>query len=112
MNRRLEKINNLVREVLAELILKEFCTSRDIIISLTHVETSEDLNEANIFISTIPNEKRKSVVETLNKEAYFFQGMLNKILRMRPVPRIKFSEDVQPVQAEEVEKILENLKKD
>lgn len=112
MNRRLEKINNLVREVLAELILKEFCTSRDIIISLTRAETSEDLNEANIFISTIPNEKRKNVVDTLNKEAYFFQGMLNKKLRMRPVPRIKFSEDVQPIQAEEVEKILERLKKD
>jgi ribosome-binding factor A len=112
VNRRIEKLNNLIQKVLAELILKEFCTTRDIIISLTYVETSEDLAESKIFISTIPNDKRGKTVEALNRGAYFFQGLLNKKLRMRPVPRIKFYEDEKPEQAQAVEKILADLKKD
>lgn len=112
MNRRLEKINNLIQKVLAQLILEEFCFSREMVISLTRVETCDDLGESKIFISVIPNEERKKIVEALNKEVFFFQKELNKKLKMRPVPKIKFYEDEQPEQAETVEKILEDLKKD
>jgi len=112
VDRRIEKINNLLQELLAQMILKEFCQSRDIIISLTRVETTDNLTEAKVFISVIPNEKRQPIVAALNKEVYFFQGLLNKKLKMRPVPKIAFYEDVQPVKAEEVEKILADIDKD
>jgi ribosome-binding factor A len=112
MDRRAEKLNNLIKRVLAELILKEFCVTRDVIISLTYVDTSEDFAESKIFISTIPNDSRKKVVNALNKDAYIFQKMLNKKLRMRPVPRIKFFEDEKPEQAEAVEKILSKIGKE
>lgn len=97
--------------VLAELILKEFCVTRDVIISLTYVDTTEDLAESKVFISTIPNNAREKVVAALNKEAYLFQKKLNKKLKMRPVPRIKFFEDEKPEQAEAVEKLLSDISK-
>jgi ribosome-binding factor A len=109
MNRRTEKLNNLIQKVLAELILKEFCTTRDIIISLTYVKTSENLFESKVYISTLPNEARKKTVEALNRGAAFFQKQLNKKLRIRPVPRIAFFEDEKPEKAAAVEQILSDL---
>ena len=111
MDNRIEKINSVMQKLLAELILKEFCVTRDIIISLTYIDTAENLTESKVFISTIPNDARKKVVNALNKEAYLFQKSLNKKLRIRPVPRIKFFEDEKPAQAEAVEKLLSDINK-
>lgn len=109
-NHRIEQVNSLVKRILAEIIEKDFCLSRDLLISLTRVESSGNLQEANVFISVLPDKKREEIVAALNKEIYIFQEKLNKKLRMRPVPRIIFIGDNKPEEAQKVETILEKLK--
>lgn len=107
---RIDKINNLLQKILAELIEKDFCVSRNVLISLTRVECSGNLQEAKVFISVIPDKEREDIVSVLEKNAWQFQEKLNKKLRMRPVPKIIFVGDDLPEQAQEVETILEKLK--
>lgn len=108
---RAEKVNNLIKKILAGLIAKDFCQSREVIISLTRVAVTGNLQQAKVFISVLPDEKRAAVVASLNREVIFFQKALNKQLRMRPVPRIVFVEDLEPVKAQKVETALEAVKK-
>jgi len=110
MNRRIEKIESLMQSVLAQMIARDFAVSRETIISITKVKASGNLQEAKVYISVLPDEKRDLVVNALEKEVIFFQRALNRKLRMRPVPKIIFVADANPAQAQQVETILENLK--
>jgi ribosome-binding factor A len=109
-SRRVERINTLIQSFLASHIQKEFCNTRDIIICVTRVETSENVQEAKVFVSAFPTETRAGVVRDLNSSIRTFQDELNKGLKMRPVPRIWFVEDKKPEAAQEVETILEQIK--
>ena len=111
-NYRIEKVNALIQEVLAELIAREFCESREVIISLTRVDASGNLQEAKVYVSVLPDQKQKSILGALNKRVQFFQAVLNRKLNMRPVPRIIFVADSKPQDAQAVETILEGLKED
>lgn len=108
---RVEKVNALIQELLAAYIAKEFCNSREIIISVTRVETSDNVQESKVFISAYPTQNRAGIVKDLNRSVRTFQDELNRKLRMRPVPRIVFVEDKKPEIAQEVETILEKIKK-
>ena len=108
---RINQVNNLMQKILAEFIERDFCSSRDILISLTRVECSGNLQEAKVFISVLPDQERQNIVEALQKNVSRFQQNLNKKLRMRPVPKIIFVGDRAPQEAQEVETILEQLKK-
>jgi len=107
---RVERVNSLIQRILANYIVKDFCTSRDIIISVTRVETSGNVFESKVFISVFPTQERAKIVESLNRNIAEFQNKLNKNLRMRPVPKITFVEDKKPETAQEVETILEQIK--
>lgn len=110
MPHRVEKTNALIQKILAQMIAKEFCASREIIISVTRVEATANLQEAKVYISVFPNEKRPAVVSALNRQIISFQKYLNKQLRMRPIPRILFVQDTKPEKAQTVEAILESIK--
>jgi len=107
---RIEQINSLIQQVLAELIARDFSVSRETIISVTKVSASGNLQLAKAYISVLPDCQREKIVAGLNHNIHFFQSILNKKLRMRPVPKITFIPDANPAQAQEVETILEQLK--
>jgi len=110
MDHRIEKIEALIQTILAEMIARDFRTSRETIISVTKVKASGNLQEAKVYISVLPDQKRDQVVHALEREAAFLQKTLNRKLRMRPVPKIIFVADANPAQAQQVETILEELK--
>ena len=109
---RIEKINNIIQKFLAELIAKDFCVSREVIISITKVSASGNLQEAKVYVSVLPDNQREKIMAGLNHNIHFFQSALNKQMRMRPVPKIIFIADTNPIKAQEVETILEQLKND
>jgi len=94
---------------LAGYIQKEFCATRQTIISVTDVQTTANIFESKIFVSVFPNEVRADVVKSLNKNIGEFQHFLNKKMQMRPVPKITFIEDKNPQVVQEVETILTQI---
>jgi len=51
-------------------------------------------------------------LKTLNQEIYELQQKINRRLKMRPVPRIRFSKERETAEAGRVEELLEKLKKE
>jgi len=111
MGKRIEQVNQLIKEELSQIILREIELPSGILLTLTQVETSVDLRQAKVFISVIPEDKREKVLEELKKNIYDLQQKLNKRLNMRPVPKIRFIEEKETVEAGKIEEILERLKK-
>lgn len=111
-NNRIEKVNSLLEREISKIILREIALPDGVMATLTHVDTTSNLIEAKVYISTFPEEKSGEVLKTLNKEVFDIQQKINKKLNMRPIPKIIFSKDENTKKAGRIEELLETLKKE
>lgn len=108
--RRLEKLNNLVKEELSKIIVRDLDFPDDTLITITHVILSPDVKYAAVFVSVL-GKSPKEALEILSKNVYNIQHLLTRRLKMRPVPKIHFEVDEEELRREKVEKSLSKLKK-
>jgi ribosome-binding factor A len=111
MNNRLPRVNELLKREIGKILLKEI-VFEDAFITITRAESSSDLSNANIFVSVIPEKQSEKVLKFFNAEIYNIQKLLDKKLKMRPVPKIKFVKEKMTQEAFKIESILERLKKE
>lgn len=111
MTRRIQKINQLIKKEISQLLFKEVEFPRDTLVTVTRVVTSPDFLESKVYVSVMPEERFKKILEILNQKIYELQQKINKRLKMRPVPRIKFKEEKATSQAAKIEELLERIKK-
>jgi len=109
---RLEKINSLLRDEISKIILRDFEFSPNILVTLTHVDSSANLIEAKVFISVYPDDQADEIVRQLNKNIYDVQYKINRTLRQRPIPKLRFLKDKESSKAGKIEEILAQLKKE
>ncbi len=112
MKSRIQRVNQLIKREISQIVLKEFDFPRNILVTITRVETTANLIESKIYVSVMPIEKFPEVFFELNKKIYGIQQELNKHLRMRPIPKIEFIEEKETKEAGRIEKILEEIKKE
>ena len=110
MSKRIQRVNQLIKKELSQILLREVDFPKDILVTVTRVDTSPNLIESKVFISTVPEDKAQRALKTLNQKIYELQQKINRRLKMRPVPRIRFSEERETAEAGRIEEILEKLK--
>ena len=110
MSDRVQRVNSLIKTELSKILIKEVDFSKNVLITITQVQTSSNIIEANVYISVLPEEQTDKVFQVLNKIIHSVQQDLNKRLRMRPVPKIKFLREHRTVEAAKVEELLEEIK--
>jgi ribosome-binding factor A len=110
LSKRVERVNSLLEHELSKILLKDFDFSPEVLVTLTRVEATPNLIEAKVYVSVFPDEKADKIIETLNKGIYSIQQKINKLLKMRPVPKIRFVKEEQIAEAAKIEGILEKLK--
>ena len=108
MTNRIDKVNSLLEHEISKIISRDF-NFPNILVTLTRVETTANLIEARTYISVLPDEKVSKILETLNKGVYEVQKKINKIVNMRPVPKIIFVADKTVSSASRIEEILNKL---
>ena len=111
MSNRLEKVNSLLEQEIGKIIARDFHFP-NVLITLTHVDATANLIEARAYISVMPEEKSDTVITTMNKGVYNVQQKINKLLNMRPIPKIIFVQDKITSEAAKVEELLAKLKKE
>jgi ribosome-binding factor A len=109
MSFRIQQINELIRNHVAEIITREIDLKPGVFLTVAHVDTSPDLRYTHIFVSVFPEKESEYVLKTLEKEIYHIQGKMNKKLSLHPLPRIKFEIDITEVKADKIEKILKEI---
>jgi ribosome-binding factor A len=107
---RIEKINSLLEHEISKILLKDFAFSPEVLVTLTHVEATGNLIEAKTYISVFPENRSEGVLNALNKSVYDVQYQINRTLKMRPIPKIKFVKDNSVSKADRIEKLLHEAK--
>lgn len=95
MSNRIEKVNSLLQHEIGKIILRDFAFSPEILVTLTRVDTTANLIEAKAYISVFPEVKAEGIINALNKSVYDIQYKINRTLKMRPIPRIKFVKETE-----------------
>jgi ribosome-binding factor A len=112
MPKRIERINELIKEIISKLILEEIEFSPGILVTVTRVETANDLLDTNVFISVLPDSDRFKTVVYLKKKTGFLQWKMNELLNMKPLPRLSFLEEKETAEAGRIEELLAQLKRE
>lgn len=91
-NRRLSRVNELIREELSELLRTEVRDSRIApVTSLTQVEITPDLHLARIFVSVLGDAYAKAAtIEGLQAAAGFLQRELKRRITLKHIPTLTF----------------------
>jgi len=109
MPSRIEKINELIKRYLGEIMTQELDLKSGVFITISKVDTTPDLRYTRVFISVFPEKDIDYAMKTLKKEIYKLQGMLNRKLAMKPLPKIEFKVDLTEAKADEIEKLLKEI---
>ncbi len=107
---RIEKVNELLRHEISQLLLKEVDFS-NVLVTITNVDTSPDLRQAKIKICVMPTDKSEEVMKVIQRNIFDLQQELNKKLHMKPVPKMIFEIDKVEVKAQELEEVLRRVEK-
>ena len=95
MSRRVERINQLIRKELSEMLQRQVKDPRlGSFVSINEVSASPDLKHARVFVSSFDDTvDRAEILSRLKAASGFFRGELGNKLRLRFAPELLFSWD-------------------
>jgi ribosome-binding factor A len=109
MPTRVNRVNELIRTTVAEIIAREVELPLGNFVTVAKVDTTRDLRYARVFVSVFPEKNFGRALELLRKSLYLIQGALNKKLHMKPLPRLEFIADKTEAEADKIENILKEI---
>ena len=109
---RQERINELIRKNIGDILVKEVALKAGVLATVTKVDVQPDLRQARIGLSVFPEGEEEYALETLRKEIYRIQGILNEKIATNPLPRIRFFLDKTASQANQVEVLLMQIERE
>ncbi len=111
MTRRTERLNDLIREEISELLRRKVKDPRlDCFLTVTMVSTSPDLKHAQVFVSVMGSEvEKREAMEGLASASGFFHRKLMECLSIRRVPQLSFHRDDSIEQAAHVLNLMKEV---
>ncbi len=102
-------MNQLLKKELGSILSREMVFPDDCLVSISRVEATPNLQQARIYITVFPADKKREVIDSLQRCVYNIQQQLNRRLKMRPVPRIEIRADEGELKAQRIREILDSL---
>lgn len=111
LSRRMERLNDAIRDEMAELLMHETRDPRFAqLISVTSVETAPDLSRSRVFVSILADEgEANDTVARLQRAASFFRRELAARLNLRKTPEIEFRLDRSIAEGAKINQLLKEL---
>jgi ribosome-binding factor A len=111
MSRRTDRVSDVLRAELSDLLLREVKDPRVRLVSITQVDLSPDLKRAVIKVSVLGDEeeKRLETVEALRHARGFLRTELSHRLRLRVTPELVFELDRGAEHSRKISDLLESL---
>ncbi len=107
---RQEKIAELLRREVGRFIKERVEVPDGVLVTVSRVVPSPNHQHADVFVSVFPFERSEEVFEVLVSQVRQVQHPLNKELKMRPVPKLRFVLDEGEERARTILDILEQTK--
>jgi ribosome-binding factor A len=110
--RRTERVNELLKRVLGEIILREAPTGGAGLISITAVEVAGDLHCAVVFVTVLGSEEQqRKAITWLAQERKHIQYLMAQAVILRSTPQLQFKLDTSILRGNRVLDIITELEK-
>lgn len=108
--RRVEQINRVLRDYTINAIYKLIDLPEGVVVSVTKVQTTRDLQHAKVFISILPDHLAGSTLALIQRHARDVIDDVASHITFRFVPQFRFILDDTERKAAHIEKLLDSLK--
>lgn len=112
MAHKIAKINELIKQELNRIILRDEEFGEGVLVTILAVDTTEDQKEAKIIFSVWPDDKKNEVLKKLNAHIWHLQQGINKRLQIHPVPKMRFVINTDEAASQQVEELIQAIKED
>lgn len=110
MSLRLERVRELLKRELGEIIRRELPISEAGLITVNEVGVAADLKSATVFVGVIGTPgQRKKAANLLEKESKRFQGLVGRAVVLKYTPHLKFVIDEAIERGNRVLEILKEI---
>jgi len=94
MTQRTRQVESLLIRAISEVVYRHLSDPRMAgIVSVTKVDVTPDLSQAQIYVSVLPAKYQQRTIEALNHAAGYIASLLRKMVALRAVPRLEFRSD-------------------
>ena len=95
MARRMERVNQLLREELSDLARRQLKDPRlGTLMTITEVDASPDLRHARVYVSVMGDaEEQQAAIDALSAAAGYLRRGLRGRLKLRHIPELQFQHD-------------------
>ena len=108
--KRLDRVNQLIKEEVSTLLQRELKDPRLGFVSVTEVETSRDLRTAKVFVSVLGDEAQwAGSMAALTSARGFIRNWLRQHLDLRVTPDVEFRPDRSMEHAARIQSLLKKV---
>ena len=108
--KRSQRVSDLIREEIAEIIMYKLKDPRIGFVTVTGVDLSPDLKNARVFVSILKEDERDLTLEILNAAKTFIRSILAKRLKMKFIPVVEFKIDSSIEYGYKIDRLLKEIK--
>ena len=105
----MRRVNEAIREILADAIATELKDPRIGFVTVTEVDTTPDLRAARVYVSVLGTpEERESSLAGLRSSHGVLQGKIAGGMRMKRTPTLTFEYDESVDRGDRISRLLED----
>jgi ribosome-binding factor A len=110
MKHRLERVNEVVKRELSEIINREISFSSQVLVTVTGVDIAPNLRQCTVFVSIVGNEQQKpKVLAALEHHRVTLQRELSKRVVLKYTPHLNFELDESVERGSRILDIIQDL---
>lgn len=107
MSKRCEQVSSELQHQLSEIINKELELPLGCLITIIRVSVSPDLKIAKVFVSILPENKRGTALDYLNRTTNFIRKKLKSKIHLYTLPELRFFVDENEIKRRAVTEALD-----
>jgi ribosome-binding factor A len=107
--KRSQRLNILLREEIADIIMRRVKDPRLGFVTVTDVSLSEDLKIARVYVSVLNSDEKAIAIEILNGAKGLIRSEVAKRVRSKFIPTLEFWIDESIEQGFKIDKLLKEI---
>lgn len=108
--KRSQRVGDLLREEIADIIMRKVKDPRIGFVTVTGVTLTDDLKIAKVFVSILKEEEREATLAVLNAATSFIRSEVARRVRMKSIPSLEFKIDESIEYGDRIDKLLREIK--
>ena len=109
MSIKIERLNHAFQEEISKIIMKEIKDNDIKFVTITGVETTNDLSFSKVYYTVLDKEKLESTEIALKKASPFIRTKLAERVDIRHTPELRFIYDKSIDYGDHIEKVIQEI---